>query len=153
MANELQEIQEKLEQVAREREAERIAAHDQAMKQLAEVRAKEEARQIAAKEAMQLAQERANKRSADKQRAEEECLREEANIRRQIEQEEDCKQASIDGILRIKEAIKKRMDDLEHAEELAKKQLRDLIMSGTEHVDSERIMPNPLERFLQKEPS
>ena len=33
MANELQEIQEKLEQVAREREAERIAAHDQAMKQ------------------------------------------------------------------------------------------------------------------------
>jgi hypothetical protein len=150
MANELQEIQEKLEQVAREREAERIAAHDQAMKQLAEVRAKEEARQIAAKEAMQLAQERANKRSADKQRAEEECLREEANIRRQIEQEEDCKQASIDGILRIKEAIKKRMDDLEHAEDLAKRQLRDAILQASAPMEEAHV--HPLERFLQKAP-
>ena len=47
---------------------------------------------------------------------------------------------------------KSSSDELEHAEELAKKQLRDLINSGVEHVDTERIMPNPLERFLQKEP-
>ena len=150
MENELQEIQEMLEKVARDREAERVAAHDQAMTQLAEVRAKEEARQLAAKEAMQLAQEKADKRKAAKQQAEEECLREEANIRRQIEQEEDRKQAAINSIIQIKETIKKRMDDLEHAEDLAKRQLRDAILHASAPLEEPQV--HPLARFLQVEP-
>ena len=153
MDNELVSIQEALAKVVLQREAERLAAHEQAMKDLAAAREEEEKRQAAAKLAQEAADLKATQRKAEKQEAEAACLREEENSRRLIEQEDNKQQASIYHIIEMKASIKRHLDELEHAEELAKKQLRDLIMSGTEHVDSERIMPNPLERFLQKEPN
>jgi hypothetical protein len=149
----IEEIQEQLTQVALQREQERRAAHEQAMTELAAARKEEELRQAEAKAVQQAADDKAEKRKAERQEAEAAQLREEAEARRLVEQEDSKRQASADRIIKMKEDIKRRLDELEHAEELAKKQLRDLIMSGTEHVDSERIMPNPLERFLQKEPS
>ena len=147
----IEEIQEQLTQVALEREAERRAAHEQAMKDLAAARQEEELRQSEAKEAQQAADAKAEKRKAERQEAEAAQLREEAEARRLVEQEDNKRQVSADRIVKMKEDIKRRLDELEHAEELAKKQLRDLIMSGTENT-SEQIMPNPLARFLQHEP-
>ena len=148
----IEEIQEQLTQVALQREAERLAAHTQAMKDLAAAREEEEKRQAESKARAEADVIKAAKRKAERAEAEADQLREEAEERRLVEQEENRKQASVDHIIKMKEDIKRRLDELEHAEELAKKQLRDLINSGVEHVDTERIMPNPLERFLQKEP-
>jgi colicin import membrane protein len=147
----IEEIQEHLTQIATQREQERLEAHTQAMKDLAEARATEEKRQAEAKEAQQIADAKAEKRKAERIEAEAAQLREEAEARRLVEQEENKKQEASDRIIKMKEAIKLRLDELEHAEELAKKQLRDLITNGTENI-SERIMPNPLQRFLQTEP-
>lgn len=151
MENELQELQEKLASIALQREQERLAAHEQAMKDLAAARETEEKRQAEAKAAQQASDAKAEKRKADRLEAEAAQLREEAEHRRLIEQEENKKQTAADAIVKMKEEIKRHLDELEHAEELAKKQLRDLIMRGTQD-SSERIMPNPLERFLQTEP-
>ena len=152
MDNELVSIQEALAKVVLQREAERLAAHEQAMKDLAAAREEEEKRQAAAKLVQEAADLKATQRKAEKQEAEAAQLREEEEQRRLIEREENKKQESADRIIRMKEDIKHRLDELEHAEELAKKQLRDLILSGTERVDTERVMRNPLERFLQTEP-
>ena len=152
MENELQELQEKLASIALQREQERLAAHEQAMKDLAVAREEEEKRQAEAKLEQQAADARAENRKRERQEAEAAQLREEEEQRRLIEREENKKQESADRIIRMKEDIKHRLDELEHAEELAKKQLRDLILSGTERVDTERVMRNPLERFLQTEP-
>ena len=148
----IEEIQEQLTQVALQREAERLAAHTQAMKDLAATREEEEKRQAESKARAEADAIKAAKRKAERAEAEADQLREEAEERRLVEQEENRKQASVDHIIKMKEDIKRRLDELEHAEELAKKQLRDLLNSGTERIDTERIMPNPLERFLQKEP-
>jgi len=153
MDSTLQDIQERLAQVAHEREQERRAAHEQAMKDIASARQEEELRQAEAKTAREAADAKAEKRKAERLEAEAAQLREEAEDRRAIEQEENKKQEAADNIIKMKEEIRKRLNELEHAEEMAKKELRDLIMRGTENVDTERIMPNPLERFLQKEPS
>lgn len=150
MEKELLDIQEQLTKVALQREQERLAAHEKAMKDLAAARKAEEERQAEAKFAQRAADERAERRKAEKLEAEAVQLREEAEARRLIEQEENKKQKAADDILKMKEDIKRRLDELEHAEELAKKQLRDLIMANTERVDSERIVENPLERFFQK---
>lgn len=152
MEKELLDIQEQLSKVALQREQERLAAHEKAMKDLAAARKAEEERQAEAKLLQEAADAKAAKRKAERLEAEAAQLREEAESRRLIEQEENKKQKAADDIIRMKEEISKRLNELEHAEEQAKKQLRDLIMSGAERVDSERIVPNPLERFLQKEP-
>ena len=148
----IEEIQEHLTQLALLREQERLAAHTQAMKDLAVAREEEEKRQAEAKLEQKAADARAENRKRERQEAEAAQLREEEEQRRLIEREENKKQESADRIIRMKEDIKHRLDELEHAEELAKKQLRDLILSGTERVDTERVMRNPLERFLQTEP-
>jgi DNA polymerase II large subunit len=147
----IEEIQEQLTQVALQREAERRAAHEQAMKDLAAARQEEELRQSEAKAARDADEAKAAKRKAERQEAEVAQLREDAEYRRLVEQEENRKQSAADHIIKMKEDIKRRLDELEHAEELAKKQLRDLIMSATENT-SEQITPNPLSRFLQHEP-
>ena len=148
----IEEIQEQLTQVALQREAERLAAHTQAMKDLAAAREEEEKRQAESKARAEADAIKAAKRKAERAEAEAAQLRDEAEERRRIEQEYDRQQEAADNIVKMKDDIKRRLDELEHAEELAKKQLRDVIMSNTEGNSSERIMPNPLQRFLQTEP-
>ena len=148
----IEEIQEQLTQVALQREAERLSAHTQAMKDLAAAREEEEKRQAESKARAEADAIKAAKRKAERAEAEAAQLRDEAEERRRIEQEYDRQQEAADNIVKMKDDIKRRLDELEHAEELAKKQLRDVIMSNTESNSSERIMPNPLQRFLQTEP-
>ncbi len=151
MENELEELAEKLAEIALQREQERREAHEQALKELAAARETEEKRQAEARAAQQASDAKAEKRKAERLEAEAELLREEAEHRRLIEQEENKKQEAADKLVKLKESIKRHIDELEHAEELAKKQLRDLVMRSTQD-SSERIVPNPLERFLQTEP-
>lgn len=146
------DIKSKLEAIVEQREQERNEAHAQAMKELADARSKEEERQAKAKEDQRKATERAIQRQKAAQDAEFEKLRDEAQLRSLIEQEENRKLDEVERIVRLKESIKRRLDDMEHAEEMAKKQLRDLIMRAEPKDDSENTSSNPLERFLQKSP-
>lgn len=148
MDNELLEIQERLAKVAVQRQKERLDAHASAMKELAEARSKEETRQAAAKEEKRLAQERASKRKKEAQDAEAARVREEEAEQRLIEQEENRRQCAIDDVLKTRETLRKKLDDLEHAEELAKKELRDAMLRDT----TDSIVTNPLQRFLQHTP-
>ena len=143
------EIQNHLAQVALQREQERREAHTQAMQELAEAKVAEEERQERAKEAQRLAKEKAQQRQQAAQQAEADRLREEAELRRVIEQEENRKQYEADRVVKLKEDIKKRLDEMEHAEEQAKRQLRDVILQAEPKLDTERIISNPLERFFQ----
>ena len=152
MENELLEIQERLAKVALQRQQERLDAHKIAMQELAEAKTQEDKRQEVAREEAAVASERAKKRRVEAQEAEATRVREEAELRRSIEQEENKKQESIDRIIQMKEAIKKQMDELEHAEELAKRQLRDAILQNTAPAAAEPGLVNPLARFLQKAP-
>jgi hypothetical protein len=152
MENELLEIQERLAKVALQRQQERLDAHKIAMQELAEAKTQEDKRQEVAREEAAAASERAKKRRVEAQEAEATRVREEAELRRSIEQEENKKQESIDRIIQMKEAIKKQMDELEHAEELAKRQLRDAILQNTTPAAAEPGLVNPLARFLQKAP-
>jgi len=147
----LKEIEKQLQEHALQLEKQRLAAHEAAMKELAEARQKEEKRQAVARKAQQESDAKAERRKAERLESEAAQLREEATARRLMEQEENKKQEALDNIVRMTERIRIQLDEMEHAEELAKKKLRDLIMSNTENT-SETIMPNPLERFLQKEP-
>lgn len=148
----LLEIQKNLADIATQREKERLEAHETAMKDLAEAKKKEEERQSAAREVQREARERAVKKQNAVKEAEDERLREEANLRRLIEQEDNLKQEEADRVVKMKEDIKRKLDEMEHAEEQAKKQLRDVILQIEPRVDTERIVPNPLDKFLQKTP-
>ncbi len=152
MDGEILAIQSTLEAIVVQRENERKEAHSQAMKDLADARSKEDQRQAKAKEDQRQATERAVQRKKIAQDAEHEKLRDEAHLRTIIEQEENRKLDEVERIVRLKEIIKRRLDDMEHAEEIAKKELRDLIMRAEPKDDSENISSNPLERFLQKSP-
>lgn len=148
----LQGIQEQLATIAKQREQERVAAHEDAMKAMAEFRKKEEQRQAVAKEAQRLAKERKIKADQSARDSEQARLREEEAERHLAEQEENRKQEAINIELKFKADLEKRMLEMEHAEEQAKKTLRDAMLLSSTPVDTERIMPNPLQRFLQQVP-
>jgi hypothetical protein len=141
------DIQNHLAQVALQREQERREAHTQAMQELAEAKVAEEERQARAKEEQRLSREKAVQRQQAAQQAEADRLREEAELRSVIEQEEN--RAEADRAAKLKESIKKRLDEMEHAEEKAKKELRDVSMQMEPKVDTERIVSNPMQRFFQ----
>lgn len=149
MESSIVDLQEKLTSIVAQKEKERLQAHENAMKELADARAKEEERQNSAREEQRIAIEKSAQRKRVVQEAEEERTREEANLRRLVEQEANRKQEELERIVQLKEDIKKRLDEMEHAEELAKKQLRDVILQLEPRVDTERIMPNPLAKFFQ----
>lgn len=148
----LLDIQKNLANIVTQREKERLEAHEAAMEALAEARQKEEDRQAVSKEAQRIAKEHFIQKQNASKEAEAERLREEESLRRMIEQEENRKMEEISRNLRMREDIKRRLDEMEHAEELAKKQLRDVILQMAPKDDSEQIVTNPLEKFLQKTP-
>ena len=152
MDSTLIDIQQQLAQVALQREQERFTAHEAAMKDLAEAKAREEQRQAAAQEEIRAATEKATKREQARKEAEAERMREDAELRSLSEQELNRKQDALDRTIRMKEEIKRRMDELEHAEELAKRQLRDVMLQNITPAGPEPGLTNPLQRFLQKEP-
>jgi hypothetical protein len=149
----LKEIEKQLQERALELEKQRLAAHESAMKEIAEAKAAEEKRRKAAQDQIEEATAKFKKREAAKKEAEEQAKREERELSILMEQEQNRIQAELDATIARKEALTKQMLEMEHQEELAKRELRDLIMTNTVRPDTERIMPHPLERFLQKEPT
>ena len=145
----LLDVQAVLAKIALEREQERMAAHEQAMKELADARKREEERQAAAREVQRLAKEKRLKAEQFAKDAEQARLREAAEEQRIAEQELNRKQEEIDKTIALQEALKRKMDEMERAEETAKKALRDAILQASTHIDTERIVPNPMARFFQ----
>ena len=143
------DVQAALAKIALEREQERMAAHEQAMKELADARKREEERQDAAREVQRLAKEKRLKAEQFAKDSEQARLREAAEEQRIAEQELNRKQEEIDKTIALQEALKRKMDEMERAEETAKKALRDAILQASTHIDTERIVPNPMARFFQ----
>ena len=143
------EIQNHLAQVVLQREQERHEARERGMVKLTEAKRAEEERQARSKETQRLAKEKAQQRQKTAQQAEADLLREETELNRAIEQEENRAQAEADCMVKLKESIKKRLDEMEHAEEKAKKELHDIIMQMEPKIDTERIVSNPMQRFFQ----
>jgi hypothetical protein len=149
---ELQAIEKALQDKAFSLEQARVSAYEEAMKGLADASIKEAERQASAREEQRLAKERSDKRKADAKEAEDARLRKEAETRRLIEQENNRKQEEIEQETKRREALNRSIIEMEHAEETAKQALRDAELSAMPPVDAERIMPNPLQRFLQQTP-
>ena len=150
MSLDLREIEKQLHEHAQELEKRRMNAHIAAMKELADMRAQEEERQAAAKKASEEANEKAEKRKLQQQEAEAERLRDEENLRRSTEQEENKKVEAADRIAQARERISRQMSEMEHAEEQAKRQLRDLILNNS--APTPAPTGHPLEKFLQHTP-
>ena len=119
------------------------------MKELADARKREEERQAASREVQRLAKEKRLKAEQFAKDAEQARLREAAEEQRIAEQELNRKQEEIDKTIALQEALKRKMDEMERAEETAKKALRDAILQASTHIDTERIVPNPMARFFQ----
>lgn len=138
MEKELKNMQDLLASRALEMEKARLEAHQQAMEELEKARVTETERQNSAKEEKKKIRERAEKAMREAQEAElnrQKALEEE---KRSIEQEENRKQESVGRLVRMKEDIQKRLDEMEHAEELAKKQLRDAILMAANKATEEK---------------
>jgi hypothetical protein len=148
----LLEIEKQLQERASLLEKQRIAAHEAAMKEIADARAAEEARQRRSQAIIAEQDQLILEKKIAGQKAQEALAREERELQRLREQEQNKAQAEVEAVVARKEALSKKLADIEHQEELAKKELRDLILRNANPVDAERIMPNPLDRFLQKEP-
>lgn len=145
----LQDMMGDLQRLTLKLEQERKEAHEKAMQDIAQAKKDEEERQVVVREVHRLATEKAVQRKNAAAEAEAECLREESVLRVSIEQEENRKQEENERMLRLRASIKRRLQEMEHAEELAKKQLRDILSQAEPKEDTERIMANPLARFFQ----
>lgn len=145
----LQTIEKALQERALKLEKERLSAHESAMKEIAEARASEENRRKAAREIIEAQQDLRKKRKAEAKTAADEEALEERRLQTLMEQEQNKVQVEIDFMLARTEAMAKKLIELEHAEEMAKKELRDLILNNTQPDTGERVMENPLQRFFQ----
>jgi hypothetical protein len=148
----LQSIEKSLQDRARQLERERLAAHEEAMKEIAASKTEEAKRRQAAQELIDAQKVLREKQKAAQAAAAAEAATQERQLQVLMEQEQNRRQSEIDASVARIEATAKRLSELEHAEEIAKKELRDLILNNTERPDTERIVPNPLERFFQTEP-
>lgn len=150
MSLDLKELEIQLHEHAQELEKRRMDAHAAAMKELAYMRTQEEERQATAKKASEEADEKAERSRLKKAEAEAERLRDEENLRRSTEQEDNKKAEAADRIAQARERISKQMSEMEHAEERAKRQLRDLILNNS--APTSAPTDHPLGKFLQYTP-
>jgi membrane protein involved in colicin uptake len=150
MSETLENIEQALAQRALELEQQRMKAHEEAMKEIAAARVAEEERQRKVQEEVNAQDARTRAKKAAEKAAIEEAFKAEQELQRAREQEQNKKQEEIEKMVARKEALDKKLRDLEHAEEAAKKELHDIMLRSLPCVDTERIMSNPLERFFQK---
>lgn len=148
----LKSISNILQERAEQLEKQRLEAHRAAMEEIAKAKSLEEQRKAAAQTLLDEKQRLLEKRKAAKEQAEAETRREEQELRILQEQEQNRMEAELDAQIARKEALAKEIAEIEHREELAKKELDNLLMNGAVTTDCEHIMDNPLQRFLQKEP-
>jgi len=146
--DELLEIQNRLNVLAAQREAERIAANKKAAEELAAARTKEEARIAAGKERERTISERFAKAEKDKEDARRAFLQKEHEAQLAIERENDAKQLQLSHDALRQEEIRKTQADREYLEEQEKKRLQDALLP--KYVDATPI--HPMAKFLQHTP-
>jgi vancomycin resistance protein YoaR len=151
---ELPEIQQALEKRNAELEAKKYKELSNVQSRLAELQQKEDARQKAVKDAQRAATAAAIKRRLEAHAAEEQILKE-VNEKRVLEEQVAAKrQAEIEQEEAKAEELAGVIIDQQHIEEQVRKTLGDARYSfrRTIGTEGEQIMPNPLARFLSKEP-
>jgi hypothetical protein len=118
------------------------------------LRQKEEARQKAIRDAQKAAVAAAIRRRVEQQEAEERQLREETEKRVLEEQVYAHKQTALEVDVRTTEELERALTNQQHIEELVRTSLENAKYSVRKTIgtDGEQIMPNPMARFLQKEP-
>lgn len=146
----IKDIEHALATKSAELEVERMAALEKSAKESDELRlAIEKKRSDELAEAQTVEAEHVRSRIA-KQEAENQRVREENETLRRVEREHNLKQAQVDQEIKDKAELSRRLVEMELAEDKAKKALRDAEMFS---VLTEEVVPHPLARFLQHEPS
>jgi prephenate dehydratase len=145
----LQSIEKTLQEKALQLEQARLLAHENAMKEIAESKTLEEKKRKAVQDNIDAQEAIHLKRKEEAKTFAAETAAEELRLKLLKEQEQNRRLSEVDAMVVRREAMAKKLLEMEHAEELAKKELRDLILSSTMRVDSEHVMDNPLQRFLQ----
>lgn len=147
--DDLKSIEQILQERALKLEQQRLEAHRTAMAEIAKTKAEEDKRKAAAQEILDEKQRLLEKRKRQKEEAEAEARQQEQELRILQEQEQNRAQSEVDATIARREFLARQIAEIEHQEELAKKELHDLLMRGTGNNDSEHVMDNPLQRFLQ----
>jgi|ERR1039458_2068877 hypothetical protein len=148
------DIEQALSNKAEELEQARIKELKTVSERLAILKEKEETRQREAKTAQKAAAQAALQRRIEKQAEEEQLLQEEAEMRTLEEQEYGKKQVHNSLEIERKKELERRVIEEEHNAERTRKSIEDAKFYVRRCVgnEGEIIMPNPLARFLQKEP-
>jgi len=145
----LSEIQKQLDDLAAEREAERIAANQKAAEELAAATIKEEKRIAAGKERERATAEFFAKVEKDKEDAHRAFLQREHEEKVAIARRNDAIQVELVREARRQEELLKAQADREHAEEQDKKRLQESLMPKGQ---ADIAPVHPLARFLQHTP-
>jgi hypothetical protein len=121
---------------------------------LALLNQKEEARQKEVRDAQRAATAAAIRRRLEQQLVEEQLLRETTEKRVLEEQIYSKKQSEIEVDVRTTQQLAQDVAEQQHIEEMVRKSLDNAKYSVRKTIgtDGEVIMPNPMARFLQKEP-
>jgi len=151
---EFKDIEQELSRKAAELEAEKARELKSVTERLAVLNQKEEARQKEVRDAQRAATAAAIRRRLEQQLIEEQLLRETTEKRVLEEQVYSKKQSEIEVDVRTTEQLAQAVAEQQHIEELVRKSLDNAKYSVRKTIgtDGEVIMPNPMARFLQKEP-
>ena len=149
MHDKLLDIQKQLDDLAAEREAERIAANQKAFEELAAATIKEEKRIAAGKEAERATAEYFAKIAKDKEDAHRAFLQREHEEKVAIARKNDAKQVELVREARRQEELLKAQADREHLEECEKKRLQESLLPKGQ---ADIAPVHPLARFLQHAP-
>jgi hypothetical protein len=149
MHDKLLDIQKQLDDLAAEREAERIAENQKAAEELAAATAKEQARIAAGKEYERRTAEEKAKIEKDKADAYSAFLQREQEEKLDIARKNDAKQVQLAYEAQRQEELKKVQADREYLEECEKKRLQDSLLPKGQ---ADIAPAHPLARFLQHSP-
>ena len=151
---EFKEIEQALATKTAELEAAKTRELKSVTERLALLNQKEEARQKEVRDAQRAATTAAVRRRLEQQEIEEQTLREATEKRVLEEQVYAHKQAALEVDVRTTEELERALTQQQHIEELVRTSLENAKYSVRKTIgtDGEQIMPNPMARFLQKEP-
>jgi hypothetical protein len=151
---EFKEIEQALATKTAELEAAKTRELKSVTERLALLNQKEEARQKEVRDAQRAATAAAVRRRLEQQEIEEQTLREATEKRVLEEQVYAHKQTALEVDVRTTEELERALTQQQHIEELVRTSLENAKYSVRKTIgtDGEVIVPNPLARFLQKEP-
>lgn len=150
----LKDIEQALASKAEELEVAKTSELKTITERLALLNEKEEARQKEIRDAQKAATDAAVRRRCEQQELEQ-CLQREETEKRVLEEQlYSRKQTALEIDVRTTEQLVLAVTEQQHIEELVRETLTNSKFSVRKTIgnDGEQIMPNPLARFLQKEP-